>query len=106
VTLNSIQDKIGLPDPLAIEPAGKTAPTTGGPGNLQQSAESAAPVTDTTSLSKLGDTLSTAARSAASQSSFRPELVASIKSQIAAGTYNPDPTAVANSIAAALKGMK
>lgn len=101
--MNSIQDKIGVANPLAIEPAGKTAtPATGG----TQRSQEGGPVTDKTSLSTLGDAVSTAARSAAAQSSFRPELVASIKSQIAAGTYNPDPTAVANNVAAALKGMK
>jgi len=101
--LNSIQDKIGIASPLAIEPAGKPAASSAG---TTQRSQEGSPVTDTTNLSTLGDAVSTAARSAAAQSSFRPELVASLKSRIAAGTYKPDPIAVANSVAAALKGTK
>jgi flagellar biosynthesis anti-sigma factor FlgM len=101
--LNSIHDKICIANPPAIEPAGKpAAPAAGAPQRNQEGS----PVTDTTSLSTLGDAVSTAAHSAAAQSSFRPELVASLKSRIAAGTYKPDPIAVANSVAAALKGTK
>ena len=101
--MNSIQDKIGIANPPAIEPAGKPAAPAAG---ATQRSQEGGPVTDTTSLSALGDAVSTAARSAAAQSSFRPELVASLKSRIAAGTYNPDPAAVANGVAAALKSKK
>lgn len=58
---------------------------------------------DSTSLSNLGNFIATAAKLAGAQSSIRPEVVASLKAQIAAGTYHPDPDEVAARVAAALK---
>ena len=58
---------------------------------------------DTTSLSNLGNLIARSARLAGAQRSIRPELVASLKAQIAAGTYHPDPDEVAARVAAALK---
>ncbi len=64
---------------------------------------SSTPVSDATSLSNLGNFIATAAKLAGAQSSIRPEVVASFKAQIAAGTYHPDPDEVAASVAAALR---
>ena len=60
-------------------------------------------VTDATDLSKLGNLIATAAKRAGGQSSIRSDLVASLKAQISAGTYNPDPNQVAARVAAAIK---
>lgn len=70
-----------------------------------QSASNSASVqlSDATNLSSLGNFIATAVQLAATQSSIRPEVVASLKAQIAAGTYSPDPDEVAASVAAALK---
>ena len=58
---------------------------------------------DATSLSNLGSFIATAARRAGAQGSVRPEVVASLKAQIAAGTYHPDPDEVASRVAVALR---
>jgi flagellar biosynthesis anti-sigma factor FlgM len=58
---------------------------------------------DSTSLSNLGNFIATAAKLAGAQSSIRPEVVASLKAQIAAGTYHPEPDEVAASVAVALR---
>jgi anti-sigma28 factor (negative regulator of flagellin synthesis) len=53
-------------------------------------------------LSALGNFIGTAAKAAMAQNSFRADLVASLKAQIAAGTYHPDPDEVAARVAAAI----
>ena len=58
---------------------------------------------DTIDLSNLGSFIATAAKQAGAHSSIRPELVASLKAQIAAGNYHPDPDEVASRVAAAIK---
>jgi len=63
----------------------------------------ARPVSDATDLSTLGNFVKSTTVAASSRSSFRPELVASLKSQIAAGDYHPDPSAVAARVAAAIR---
>jgi flagellar biosynthesis anti-sigma factor FlgM len=60
-------------------------------------------ISDATSLSSLGSFIATAAKRASGQSSTRSDLVASLRAQIASGTYHPDPNAVAARVAAALK---
>jgi flagellar biosynthesis anti-sigma factor FlgM len=74
-------------------------------GASQNSGDLASPVQvgDTTSLSNLGNFIATAVRRAGGQSSIRPEVVASLKAEIAAGTYHPDPNEVAASVAASLR---
>jgi negative regulator of flagellin synthesis FlgM len=57
---------------------------------------------DATNLSSLGNLIATAVKHASGQSSMRSDLVASLKAQIAAGTYNPDPNEVAARVAAAI----
>jgi hypothetical protein len=64
---------------------------------------SPASVGDATSLSNLGSFIATAAKRAGGHTSIRPEIVASLKAQIAAGIYHPDPDEVAARVAAALK---
>jgi|SRR5580698_3372352 negative regulator of flagellin synthesis FlgM len=73
--------------------------------NASQSEVAAAPteVTDATDLSNLGNLIATAAKRAGTQPSIRSGLVASLKAQIAAGTYNPDLNQVAARVAAAIK---
>jgi len=61
------------------------------------------PVSDATELSNLGNFIARAAKLAGAQGSIRPEVVAALKAQIAAGTYRPDPDEVASRVAAALK---
>jgi|ERR1700683_2268231 flagellar biosynthesis anti-sigma factor FlgM len=62
-----------------------------------------AQISDATNLSSLGNFIATAAKRASEQSSMRSDLVASLKAQIASGTYHPDPNAVVARVAAALK---
>ena len=57
---------------------------------------------DGADLSALGNFIGTAAKAAMAQNSFRADLVASLKAQIAAGTYHPDPDEVAARVAAAI----
>lgn len=74
-------------------------------GSPQSAGDSATsrPASDTTDLSKLGSFIAGVAKAANSQSSIRPGLVASLKAQIASGTYHPDPDEVAARVAAAIK---
>lgn len=60
-------------------------------------------INDATELSSLGNFIATAAKRASGQSSMRSDLVASLKAQIAAGAYHPDPNEVAARVAAAIK---
>ena len=64
---------------------------------------SSAQTGDATVLSNLGNLIANAAKLAGTQGAIRPEVVASFKAQLSAGTYHPDPDAVATSVAAALK---
>ncbi len=68
------------------------------PANEQQPAPA-----DATNLSPLSNFLGAAIRGAQSQSPVRPNVVAQIRAQLAAGTYQPDKTAVAASVYRALK---
>jgi flagellar biosynthesis anti-sigma factor FlgM len=58
---------------------------------------------DRADLSALGKLIGTAAKAAIAQNSFRTDLVASLKAQIAAGAYHPDPDEVAARVAAAIR---
>jgi flagellar biosynthesis anti-sigma factor FlgM len=103
---NSIRQMNGtLAGVLPVETAGAGASGKNVAGAKAEADVSALP-TDAASLSPLGGALGSATRAAASLGSFRPELVAAIKSKIAAGSYKPDPNAVASRVALALKGMK
>jgi anti-sigma28 factor (negative regulator of flagellin synthesis) len=62
--------------------------------------------TVTTTLTSLGGVLVAANKAASSLSSFRGGLVAALKTQIASGTYRPNPDGVARQVAAALRAMK
>jgi flagellar biosynthesis anti-sigma factor FlgM len=81
------------------------APKQGIVGSSQSAGDSASsqPASDTTDLSSLGSFIAFAAKAANAQSSMRPGLVASLKAQIASGTYHPDPDEVAARVAAALQ---
>lgn len=61
------------------------------------------PVSDSTSLSPLGGLVGSA--KSISVQSFRADLVARLKAQVASGTYRPDPNLVAERVSAAVKGM-
>src|SRR5271156_3807119 len=69
----------------------------------QSASDPASPTGEAASLSNLGSFIATAVKLAGTQSSIRPDKVASLKAQITAGTYQPDPDAVAARVAAALK---
>jgi negative regulator of flagellin synthesis FlgM len=71
-------------------------------GTQSSTAEISLQASDATNLSSLGNLIATAAKRASGQSSMRSDLVASLKAQIAAGTYNPDPNEVAARVAAAI----
>jgi len=58
---------------------------------------------DAPELSDLGALVATVAKRAGTQGSIRSDLVASLRAQISAGTYNPDPDEVAASVAAAMR---
>jgi flagellar biosynthesis anti-sigma factor FlgM len=81
------------------------APQQGVQSSSQSSNDAVAPseVGDATELSGLGNFIATAAKRASGQSSMRSDLVASLKAQIAAGTYHPDPNEVAARVAAAIR---
>ena len=100
---NSILD-VASARPAAIE---KIDASTGTQDTRAQSATSIdeqqpAPA-DATNLSPLSNFLGAAIRGAQSQSPVRPDVVAQIRAQLAAGTYQPDKTAVAASVYRALK---
>jgi anti-sigma28 factor (negative regulator of flagellin synthesis) len=61
-----------------------------------------APAADYAAFSALADRVRAAIGQASSLSSFRPELVAQLKSAIANQSYNPQPEQVAARIAAAI----
>lgn len=102
---NSIGEMNGTLTGVPIETTGAAA-SGGSARDSKPAADAPAPASDAANLSPLGDVLGAAAHAGASLKSFRPELVAAIKSKIAAGAYNPDPNAVAGSVARALKGIK
>jgi len=102
---NSIREMNGALASVPIETAGTAGSGTSAQGG-KPTADAAAPVGDAANLSPLGDLLGAATHAAASLKSFQPELVAAIKSKIAAGTYQADPNAVASRVAGALRGIK
>jgi anti-sigma28 factor (negative regulator of flagellin synthesis) len=100
---NSIWDIAGAVAGAQVEPATgvpsasvPNAPASSNDNGLQ------APSGDHTALSALADTIQEVIRQASSLSSFRPELVAQLKSAIANQSYNPQPEQVAARIAAAI----
>jgi len=62
------------------------------------------PEADRTDLSGQGQILGGALKTLGSLSSFRAELVAELKANIAAGNYQPDAAQVAQSVGRALRG--
>lgn len=102
---NSIPGVGGASSAQQIEPAETSQASKQSLQSGSRNASDTAPsqqVSDATNLSKLGNIIASAAKAAGSQSSIRSGLVASLKAQIAAGTYHPDPDEVAARVAAAL----
>jgi len=101
---NSIQS-IGL---STTDISNVQAPATGevAASQIKQSSANTnyAAVQDRTSLSGLGQFLGTVTRIASSLSSFRADAVARVKSQIASGSYAPNPSSVAQKILRAING--
>jgi anti-sigma28 factor (negative regulator of flagellin synthesis) len=97
---NSIRDIAGtLPGSQVA-----SSTRTGGASVRNHAAESSdnnvQPARDHTALSGLADTVRAAISQAGALSSFRPELVAQLKSAIASQSYTPEPDQVAARIAA------
>ena len=101
---NSIRDiatALNGVTPAEVVTTGQVAPTR----IRQASSDTGAgtnQVSDHTNLSELGGLLGTVTRIANSLSSFRTEVVARIKHQVASGQYNPNPSAVAQRVVRAL----
>jgi hypothetical protein len=100
---------VSIRDIASILPGTQIEPSTAVRGGLVSNAPagssdsgSGAPVGDQTALSALADRIRNAIGQASSISSFRPELVAQLKSAIASNSYNPAPDGVAASVAAAI----
>jgi anti-sigma28 factor (negative regulator of flagellin synthesis) len=95
---NSIRDIPGtLVGPATIVPNGSVRSAVNSNGN-----ESITSPTDLTAVSDLAKMIRGAISQASSLSSFRPQLVAQIKSAIANQSYAPNPDHVATRIAAAI----
>jgi len=87
-----------------VEASGKTASSAAAARGSAQSQAVSNPQSDRAEVSGAGQALSQTLQKVGSLSSFHPALVNELKGQIASGTYNPDPTEVANSVAKALRG--
>lgn len=104
---NPIRDIGVLPADLTVESATAASTRAVRPDAQTASAERAAqPLSDSTRLTPLGGLLGPARQTAGSIESFRPDVVASVKQQVASGTYRPDPNLVAQRVAAALNAVK
>jgi hypothetical protein len=101
---NSIQ---GIGGSAPARPAQTAAATvkqsTAPPAQAVLDGTESRPISDATDLSSLGSFIKSTTVAATSRSSFRPELVASLRSQIVAGDYHPNPTAVAARVAVAIR---
>jgi flagellar biosynthesis anti-sigma factor FlgM len=99
----TIADITGAPANLAVESASNASAAAARVQSAQDAGRAAALPSDATSLSPLSTMLTSATQAASAQQSLRSDLVASLKAQIANGSYRPDPDAVAARVAAALK---
>jgi flagellar biosynthesis anti-sigma factor FlgM len=86
-------------DPVEISGASKPDATT--TAQAADSSTSASQASDATELSNVA-TIIAASRQAAAQPAIRSQLVASLRAQIASGTYHPDPNDVAARVAEAI----
>jgi flagellar biosynthesis anti-sigma factor FlgM len=101
---NSISDINSALGAGAVENVGAVGSASRvGPPTSTPASETSATPTDSTSISSIGNLLSGVTQSARAQQSVRPDVVARIKSQLAAGTYKPDATAVAASVYRAIR---
>jgi hypothetical protein len=99
---NSIRDIAGtLPGPQ-VEPSTPAASTSVRSRTAPSSGHDVQPGGDRTALSGLASTVQAAISQAGALSSFRPELVAQLKSAIASQSYAPQLNQVAARIAAAI----
>ncbi len=99
---NPVQGVGGALSAPQIENAGASRQSAGAPSQAADVALQQQPG-DRADLSALGKLIGTAAKAAIAQNSFRADLVASLKAQIAAGAYHPDPDEVAARVAAAIR---
>jgi len=99
-TISGISSSVLPVDVQAIDEAVNTAASTAArPTNSQAVSASES---DRTDLSGAGKILGQALRTVGSISSFRADFVNEIKARIASGSYQPDPSAVAKTVANAL----
>ncbi len=92
---------------LRIKDVGTVDGSANAANSGRRAAEPQAPATpepDRTDLSGQSQILGSALKTLGSLSSFRPELVAELKANIAAGNYQPDAAQVAQAVGRALSG--
>jgi anti-sigma28 factor (negative regulator of flagellin synthesis) len=99
---NSIRDIAGTLPGSQVEPSTRTGGASVSNYAAESSANDVQPASDHTALSGLADAVRAAISQASALSSFRPELVAQLKSAIASQSYTPEPDQVAARIAAAV----
>ena len=101
---NSVQGIGGASPASQVQTtAASVKQTTERPAHAALDGTGARPVSDATDLSTLGKFIRSTTVVASSRSSFRPELVASVQSRIAAGQYHPNPDSVATRVAMAIR---
>jgi anti-sigma28 factor (negative regulator of flagellin synthesis) len=98
---NSVRDISGTLPGSQVEPSTATRNASVRNTAVESSADGL-PANDLTALSGLADQIGAAINQAGSLSSFRPEVVAQLKSAIANQSYTPPPDQVAARIAAAI----
>jgi anti-sigma28 factor (negative regulator of flagellin synthesis) len=99
---NSIRDIAGTLPGSQVEPSTHTGGASVHNHVTESSDNDVQPAGDHTALSGLADTVRAAISQASALSSFRPELVAQLKSAIASQSYTPEPDQVAARVAAAI----
>jgi anti-sigma28 factor (negative regulator of flagellin synthesis) len=99
---NSIWDIAGTLPGSQVEPSTRTEGASARSHAAESSDNDVHPAGDHTALSGLADTVRAAISQASALSSFRPELVAQLKSAIASQSYTPEPGQVAARVAAAV----
>ncbi|MGO9356785.1 MAG: flagellar biosynthesis anti-sigma factor FlgM [Xanthobacteraceae bacterium] len=98
-TITGISDLARLGGAQAVDEAASPGTSAQGPAGSQGASGSES---DRTDVSGAGQILGHALQAAESLSSFHSGLVSELKSQIASGTYRPDPMGVAGAVAKAL----
>jgi anti-sigma28 factor (negative regulator of flagellin synthesis) len=99
---NSVRDISGTLPGSQVEPSTATRSASVRNSAVESSSDGLPAANDLTALSGLADQIGTAINQAGSLSSFRPEVVAQLKSAIANQSYAPPPDQVAARVAVAI----